>query len=177
MREGESLALGDSELALFDCITREHVNIVGTEMDYYQVDQARSIKDPLYGEPSTRLFNGPFRIKGFFGYPDHTPSLGMEGYSSYFDATAFIPRVELERVGLVGGMTESDIIRVWMSSPYWQQNVSVDGFNVPGAGLYFSVVDTREDGVLFDNPSFVGFAINLRRTTQQAAERKIQNSL
>ena len=185
MREGESFGLGSSELALFDCITSEHVNIAGTEIEYYQLSldsmsnntngQPLSLRDPLYDEPIKRVYLGPFKIKAYVSYPDHGPTPGIEGFSSNFDATAFVTRRSLEIAG-VPAPNESDILGFWDTSFYHKQT-SVDGFNIPNAKFYFAVIDVREDGHLFDNADFVGFTLTLKRTTQQTPERKIVNSL
>lgn len=180
MQEGESFGLGDTERALFDSLAQEHTSIIGTPIEYWPQAIANdkgylNTVDPLYNEPAKRVFLGPFLLKGYFSYPDHDPSPGMEGYSSQFNATAFIPRAEFEKFNM-GPPSEADILRVW-NTPYWNKESAADGYNIPGSGLYFSVVANKEDGVLFDTASFVGFTLTLRRTTQQAPERKITNNL
>lgn len=184
MREGEAFGLTDAERSLFECITSEHVGIIGTKLEYFQNLQ-EGIIDPLYNEPAKRKYNGPFILQGYFSYPDHSPNPGMEGYRSTIDATAYIPRTAFEAVRVNWGPTESDIIRAWPTA-FWNQ-AAVDGFNltggpnlnglIPGAGLYFSIVDVREESVLFDTASFLGFQLTLRRVTEQTPERKITNSL
>lgn len=175
MQPGEKFGLSDAERGLFDCIASEHVQIIGTTIEYFPQNQQLSQVDALYNEPIRRSFSGPFMLSAYISYPEHSPSTSVEGFTSFFDATAFITRTEFERVNLVTGPGESDVLRIW-NTPYWNQT-SVDGFNVPGAGLYFSIVDVREDGVLFDTPSFMGFTLTIRRVTQQTPERKITNSL
>ena len=177
MREGEPFGLTDSERALFDSLAGEHVNIIGTTFDYYNINLDQSIRDPLYDEPVARKYNGPYRVRGYLSYPEHGPTMDDQGYSSQFDASCYITRQEFERAGLVGGPSESDILRAWKEETYWDKNTSVDGFNVPGAGLFFSIIDVREDGVLFDTPAFVGFTLTLRRNTKLTPERKITNNL
>lgn len=179
MQEGEAFGLGDTERALFDSLAQEHVGIIGTDIEYWPQAVTNNkgylnVVDPLYNEPAKRAFLGPYLLKGYLSYPEHDPSPGQEGWSSQFDATAYITRAEFEKFNM-GSPTESDIIRVW-KTPYWNQ-VAVDGFDVPGSGLYFSIVSTKEDGVLFDTASFMGFTLTLRRTTQQTPERKIANTL
>jgi len=176
MKEGEAFGLGDAEKALFDSVSQEHINVVGTEVLYWTQNQKKSIVDPLYNEPVKRAFEGPYRLKGFFTYPDKSPSAGMEGYSSSFDASLFLSRTEVERVGMLAPPGESDIVRVW-NAPYWNEQFAVDGFAIPDAGLYFSVIDAKEDGVVFDTTHFIGFQCALRRTTQQTPERKLVTSI
>lgn len=175
MQEGESFELSATESALFDCITNEHVGISGTDFEYYSQNYEKSTVDPLYNEPVKRSFDGPYKIKGYLSFPDHSPTPGMEGYSSSFDATAWFPRSEVERANMPAP-SESDIIRVW-NTPFFNTTFAVDGFDIPGSGLYFSITDVQEDGVLFDNPYFVGFNCTLRRITQQTPERKLINNL
>ena len=177
MKEGEQLGMTAAEKALFDHVGTEHVGIAGTEIEYWQINLTNSVRDPLYGEPAYRKYNGPYRMKALMGYPDHAPIVGQEGFSSTFDATMYITRAALEEAGVVGGPAESDIIRVWDAETYWSKNTSVDGYNVPGAGLYLSITDVREEGVLFDTATFLGFTLTLRRTTIQTPERKITNNL
>lgn len=184
MKEGETFGLTDAERGLFDCVINEHVGIIGTQLQYFQNLQ-EGVVDPLYNEPAKRKYNGPFLVMGFLSYPDHAPNVGMEGFRSYIDSTAYITRAAFEKAGVNWGPSESDIIRAW-PVPYWNQS-SVDGFAmtggpnlnglIPGAGLYFSITDVREEGVLFDTPSFVGFQLTLRRITEQTPERKLTNSL
>ena len=176
MREDESFGLSDAEKALFDCVTTEHTNVIGTVVEFFPQQQNNSTVDPLYNEPIKRVFGGPYRLKGFVTYPEHGPVVGQEGFSSTFDCTVFLGRRALELVN-APAPSESDIIKFWGESNYFTNNASVDGFNVPGAGMYFSVVDVKEDSHLFDTPTFQGFTLTLRRNTQQAPERKIQNSL
>jgi hypothetical protein len=168
-------SLGASEQALFDCITSEHVNITGTTITYWPQDQSRSIVDPVYNEPVKRAWAGPYTLKGMFAYPNKSTGVAQEGLSSQVDTTLWIPRVEVERVGMKAP-SESDVLQVW-NTPYWNIEFAVDGYNVPGAGLFFAVTDVREDGVLFDNPVFVGFELTLRRNTQQTPERKLVTSI
>lgn len=170
----ESFSLGDSERALFDCITSEHVNIVGTPIAYYRQNQPQSIVDPVYNEPVKRAWLGPYLLKAFVTLSKQT-SVGMEGLSSTFDGELFLPRSECERVNMQAP-SEADIIQVW-DTPYFNTQYAVDGFNIPGAGMFFSIADSQEDGNLFDNPSFVGFKCVLRRTTQQTPERKLIMSI
>lgn len=174
MREGESFGLGDSERALFDSVAQEHVGIVGTDFEYFSQNLQKATVDPLYNEPARRVFDGPYLMKGYLSYPEHGPNVGMEGFTSSFDATAYITRAAFEAANL-SSPAEADIVRVW-NTAYWNMT-SVDGYPVPGAGLYFSIVDVKEDSVLFDTPSFLGFTLTLRRVTQQTPERKITNTL
>jgi len=170
----ESFALTDCERALFDCITSEHVNIIGTPIAYYTQNQSQSIVDPVYNEPVKRAWLGPYLLKAFVTLSKQT-GVAMEGLSSSFDGEMWLPRSECERVNMLAP-GEADIVRLW-DTPYFNTQFAVDGFNIPGAGLFFSIVDVAEDGTLFDNPSFVGFKCVLRRTTQQTPERKLVTSI
>ena len=174
MGDCESLSLTDCERALFDCITNEHVNIVGTTVAYYVQNHAQSIVDPVYNEPVKRAWLGPYLLKGFVTL-EKTTGIAMEGESSTFDGELFLPRVECERVNL-RAPGESDIVRIW-DTPFMNTDFAVDGFDIPGAGLYFAITDVAEEGWLFDNPSFIGFKCTLRRTTQQTPERKLVTNL
>jgi hypothetical protein len=186
MQEGESFGLTDSERALFDCVVSEQTNIAGTEILYYQLSldtqmnnangEPVSIRDPLYDEPVKRVYLGPYRIKAYMSYPEIGPQLGVEGFNSTADATAFIPRATLEAAGMPYP-SESDILGAWNNYPYWNSSVASAGFKVPNAMFYFAVTDVREEGQLFDTGSFMGFTLTLRRTTQQAPENKIDNLL
>ena len=174
MGDCETFALGDCERALFDCITSEHVNIIGTSIAYYTQNISQSIVDPVYNEPVKRAWLGPYLLKAFVTLAK-TTGVAMEGLSSQFDGELWLPRSECERVNMLAP-SETDIVRVW-DTPYYNTEFAVDGFDIPGAGLYFAITDVQEDGTLFDNPSFVGFKCTLRRTTQQTPERKLVTSI
>jgi hypothetical protein len=187
MREGEPFTLNASERALFDCIATEQVNIAGTEIEYFQLaldtlqntpnGQPQTIRDPLYDEPFERRYLGPYKLKAYVSYPDISPLLAIEGFSSSIDATAFIPRASIEAAGMPAP-TESDILGFWLDSYYHNQaGGGTAGFPVAGSRFYFSVIDVKEEAQLFDTYSFLGFTLTLRRTTQQTPERKIVNAL
>lgn len=186
MQEGEPLGLNDSERGLFDSIVTEQTNIAGTEVLYYQLSldtqanningEQYSIRDPLYDEPVKRVYVGPYKIKIYMSYPDVGPQVGVEGFNLTADAMAYIPRATLEAAGM-SYPAESDILGAWLDYPYWSPNTAAAGFQVPNAVFYFAVTDVKEEGQLFDTGSFVGFALTLRRTTQQAPENKISNLL
>ena len=162
--------LSDSELSLFDCIAKEFNQIIGTKIDYFSLDVERSDKDPLYDEPITNRFKGPFSMHAYIEYPEPQPEAGQSGLKTRWSTSMWISRKAFEEtrcpVPFIG-----DVIRVW-ETPFFDDS-AVDDVKVPGAGFYFDVTTADNDGHLFDTPSFVGFKLRLLRRTEFTTERRL----
>ena len=167
------LGLPDCEHDLFDSIAQEHVNIAGTDIDYFSHAVGKSTRDPLYDEPIKRVFEGPFRIKAYVAWPDTTPEVRMEGWRTVVNAEAWISRKEIED-GHCPTPSETDVLRIW-NIPFYT-DWSVDGDAVPNAGYFFDVLNVNDDGHLFDSAQFVGFRLTLKRRTEFTPERRITNT-
>lgn len=174
MREGESFSLTASEVGLFDCLASEHIDIIGTPIWYYSLSLNNSTRDPLYDEPTERKYL-PYLVKGFITLPEGPKMVGLEGYNASWDATAYISRRSIEQAG-APPPGEADILRFW-DVPYFNKDASIDGFPIPDAGFYFSIISGGEDGHLFDTPTFTVFTANLRRVSTQTAERRLRNEV
>jgi hypothetical protein len=169
------MRFSDSELGLFDTIAAEHSRTAGTPIDYYSLSMDDSVKDPLYNEPSQRAWKGPYRIIGWFEWPDATPEAWEEGRIVTFSCTGWLSRKILEdaRVPVPG---TGDVLRVW-NTPYFNAaggdltaSTNQDGSNL---GYFFDVLNANDDGHLFDSAAFVGFKLTLNRRTQFAPERLV----
>ena len=164
--------LCDKEQGLFDCIAQEHVSISGTEVEFFHFDKVASSRDPLYDEAIERVFEGIYKIKVYLEYPEASVEVGENGMKKMWDGEAWIPRVELERVG-VPVPTESDVIRVW-NTPFFDKYAVIDQ-DIPGSGYFYNIIKVVEDGHLFDTSGFVGFKVMLKRSTDYTPERRIDS--
>lgn len=171
--EFATLQMPECEHDLFDSIAQEHVNIAGTDIDYYSHNVKGSTRDALYDEPVERVFGGPFRVKGYIVWPDTTPDVRMEGWRTIVNAEAWIARKEIEDKRCPAP-SETDVLRIW-NTPFFN-DWAVDGEDVPNAGYYFDVLNVNDDGHLFDSPQFVGFKMILKRRTEFTPERRITNT-
>jgi hypothetical protein len=165
------LRLSAKELKLFDSITSEQVKIAGQSIEYWQLDIAGSVRDPLYDEPTLRKFRGPLVLNAWVGYANSTPDLPPQGYRDTFATSAWIARTEVEKAKM-SRPVEGDIIGFW-KIPYFAED-SADTEFTPGGGYYFNVVNVSEDGHLFDNAEFVGFTLEIARNTEFTPERRIE---
>jgi hypothetical protein len=169
---GDEFRLCDGERFLFDTWAVEHVRIQGTQIDFWSLDLAKSIKDPLYDEPSKRVWKGPFRLTGYMEYAPSAPEAREEGFRTTWASSIWLARKELEEAHAPSPFA-GDVIRVW-NTPFYKDD-GVDGEEVPGSGYYFDIVDADHDGHLFDNSSFVGFRCDIVRRTEFTPERRLTN--
>lgn len=167
------LGLPDCEHDLFSSIAQEHVNIAGTDVDYFHHNVDRATRDPLYDEPLKRVYDGPFRIKAFVAWPDTSPEVRMEGWRTVVNAEAWIARKELEDQHCPAP-SETDVLRLW-NIPFYA-DWATDGDNPPNAGYFFDVLNVNDDGHLFDSSQFMGFRLTLKRRTEFTPERRITNT-
>lgn len=160
--------LDDSELELFDCINQDLIELTGEEINYYAHDASsipnRSKVDPLYGEPTERVINGPNRITAAVKYPEYEFLTEESGYSREWDAKVILSRAMLDEKNLPYP-SEGDIIEMWRT-PYH------DRWSM-GKGLFFDVTKAKNDGHINMSPTFTQFELTLKRRTQFGAERRI----
>lgn len=168
----QTLQLPECEHDLFDSVAQEHVNIAGTEIDYYSHQYLKSPKDPLYDEPIKRIYTGPFRMKGFAVWPDDTPDIKMEGWRSIINSEIWIPRLTIEQAKCPVP-NETDVIQIW-DTPYYEE-WATQGPLIEGAGYYFDVLNVNDDGHLFDSARFTGFKMLIKRRSDFTPERRIHN--
>ncbi len=168
-----SFRLDDSELGMFDLYAQESVQPIGAECELFQLNLKKSKMDPLYSEPIERNFDGPYLIRAHIEWPEATPEADEEGMHSVWPSGAWIPRTSIEAVK-ARPMHEGDVLRFW-KLPYFDQAGTHFLENVPGAGFYFEVIKVNDDGHPFDGPGFVAFRCDLKRRSQFAAERLIEN--
>jgi hypothetical protein len=165
--------MDDSELAMFDHYTKESIDAAGTDCELFTLSLTKSKIDPLYSEPSKRVFDGPFLMTVFVEWPEGTPEAGEEGMSEVWPSGCWIPRKTLEEVAC-RSPREGDVIRFW-KIPYFDKD-SVRAIEVPVSGYFFDVIQVNDDGHLFDQKSFVAFRCNLKRRTTFTSERLLTNT-
>ena len=154
----------DSELSLFDSYSTELPGISGDEVNYYAMNRAKTKIDPLYGEPSERGIDGPFRLNAYVQWPQFQPEAGEQGFGFEFDASCVIARATLEEANAPYPF-EADILEFWRT-PYHDAKSL-------GKGLFFDVIKVQNEGHIHDSPSFVNFKLFLKRRTQFGAERRV----
>jgi hypothetical protein len=166
--------LSDCEIFLFDGIASEVTNIAGTEVDLFQFNKKKSTRDPLYDETIKDSFDGPFRLRAWVEWPDPTPETRAEGFRKTFPATMWLARVDLEVIG-ASAPSFGDIVRFW-NTPYFNGTSTSYQVGSNVKGYYFTLTEVKDDGHLFDNPSFVGFKCTIARNTEFAPERRVHNA-
>lgn len=172
--QSEDWRLSDCELSLFDCIARESNSIAGTEVDLFQFSKKKSVRDPLYDETVKDIFDGPFRVRAWIEWPDPTPEVRSEGFRKTFPSSIWIARGDLEQAGARAPLY-GDIAKFW-DTPYFNETSTSYPVANNVKGYYFTMTEVRDDGHLFDNPSFVGFKCVLARNTEFAPERRVRNA-
>ena len=172
MKEGESFRVSDSEKALFDSYAYEQTQIAGTPLDYWTINSVDSPRDPLYGEPIERKFDGPFRMFGVFAAPQVDPNVSEEGLSETFTSTATIPRKSFEMSG-IPNPGPGDVLHAW-NLPMYTAISTPEANPLEGAGYYFDVLNANPDGYVADSPTFVRWALTLKRRSAFTPERRIQ---
>lgn len=169
LREGESaFTLSDSEKELFDLFAKEQVDIIGTPLDYFSQQLEQSSRDPLYDEPTQRSWAGPFKMKAWVSWASSIPVTSEEGFRFQFLAQVWVPRAEVERVGMPAPF-EGDVLRFW-NIPFFN-DITDEG--VAGSGYFFDVINADNDGHINDTSTFVGFRLDVKRRTEFTPERRI----
>lgn len=175
----DAWSLDASELHLMDNYAQEHVGVMGTVIEFYSLSIARSTRDALYGEMSEHAFRGPYRMKAWVSYPDNAVNVGDSGQSGDWSGKIWIPRKSLEEAGCPMP-SEGDVFRFW-KIPYWDSDAGIllddSAPAPPGSGFYFNLTNVDEEGVLFDNPQFVGVSSDYARHTSFTPERRIGDDL
>ena len=172
LKDYEGFHLDDRELFLIDGYANEHVRIIGTNIEYWALDILGSKKDPLYGEPIERNFKGPFKYTVWLSYTESVPEAREEGLVERYQPVAWLPRKMVEEAN-AGVPLEGDVLRAW-NIPFYALYGTADHEAPPNSGYFFNVVDVDTDGQVFDNPSFVGYKLQLRRRTEFTPERRVK---
>lgn len=167
-----SFELDEKEMCLFDSVAGEVVAIAGTDIEFFHLDIEASVRDPLYDEAVERVFQGSFLMKAVIEYPSSAVQADEYGVKRMWDASAWIPRSELE--GKNAPLPcEGDVIRIW-KTPFFNEQSVMDQ-KIPGAGYFFNIVSIDTDGHPFDGPGFVGVKCTLKRSTDYTPERRMAN--
>jgi len=171
LRPGEdAFRLADGEIQLFDGFAQEVNGIAGIDIEFFSLSLKKSKRDPLYDEPTERVWSKPYKFRAWIAAPSQTPVVGEEGFRVHFDASAWLARKDLEDVQ-APNPNEGDVIHFW-NTPFFNNQAGAKE-TVPKAGFYFDVIQVTPDGHLHDTPSFVGFRCLLKRRSEFGAERKI----
>lgn len=157
-------------LCFFDSVTEIQVAAVGTDIEYWSQDMARGTRDPLYDEPLTRAWRGPFKFKGFVEHAPAQMESREEGFRVTWDGSVFLPRKAVEDSGAPPPKA-GDVVRYWRNK-YFAHEAS-GGADDPGAGMFFDVVNVDSEGHTFDSANFVGFKLRVVRRTEFAPERRL----
>jgi hypothetical protein len=168
--EIHTFQMGDQELPIFDSWAQEHARISGTPIRLWSLDVSASTIDPLYGEPTDLVFNGPFEMVGVVTFPDGLAEAREKGLRTEFNASLWIARQEFEMVNCPRP-GEGDIVAFW-DIPFYEGWSSATR-DRPAGGYFFDVHQVADDGHLFDGPAFVGYTLEIRRSTTYAPERKL----
>ena len=170
--EDGTFELCDGELYLHDLWAQEHVRIMGTEFELFHLDLEESSVDPVYNEPTDRVFQGSFKMHGFFEFPPGVPEMTEQGSHVDWESSLWIARKEIEDKN-APTPAEDDIIRIW-NTPFFQK-YGVFEQEIHGASYFFDVTVVDEDGHMFDRPSFVGVKLTLKRRTEYTPERRLED--
>jgi hypothetical protein len=162
--------LADSEKFLFSHFADEHIQIIGTECDFFSQRVEKGTRDPLYDEPTERSFTKPFKIKAWVSWPSSTPVLGEEGFRFAFQTQGWIPRQQLEKQGAPAPF-EGDVLRFW-NIPYFNE-FSVARDKIKNKGMFFVITNSDSDGHVNDAATFTGFRIDMKRRSEFGEERRI----
>ena len=160
------------ERPLFDAFTTEHVDIHGTLIGLWKLNVSKSAIDPLYSEPTQRVYDGPYILKAWIEYPPSDPVATEDGYSLEYQHSAWIPRAPLEALGVKSSPNMGDIIQFW-DKPYYADNSTLKPDTPQGSGYFFELIDVDEDGYMFDSTEFAGWTLQIRRNTRFTPERKL----
>ena len=160
----------DNEQWLLSMYAQQQIQILGADVDFYSQCIEQSTRDPVYDEPTERVFRGPFKVRAWVSWASSSPVVGEDGIRVAFKTQCWIPRLELERVGAPAPF-EGDIIRFW-DTPFFN-SASTAGSGDTNSGYFFDITNADNDGHINDSPSFTGFKLDLARSTEFGAERRI----
>lgn len=167
-----SFVLGSDELELFDSVTSEQNRIGGTEIELYQFDFKKSVRDPVYGEPSHEAWKQPIKLKAWFQYPEIEDQATSDGSTTAWPSVFWVGRKDLEDSRAVKPRI-GEILKVW-NIPYFEKEKS--GTDDPKRAFYFAIKAVAEDSHLFDNAEFTAFRLTVERRTTFAPERRLLNT-
>lgn len=160
---------------LFSFWAQEHTTALGTTIDYFFQDREGAILDPLYNEPEKRAWDGPYKLKAWVKWPEQVLEPREEGARFTWTANLWIPRLSLEEAEIERMPEEGDVVRVWKIPFFDELSMGVDRPDIPGAGYFFDILQTQEQGHALDNPNFTGFKFDMKRRSEFTPERRLTN--
>lgn len=158
------------EIDMWDHFAQEPIQAAGTEGELFQRDLKGSKIDPLYSEPTTNSFIGPYKLMVHVEWPEYTPDVTEAGMRALWPSGLWVPRKNIEQVK-ARAPVEGDIVRFW-KLPYFDQRADRNQ-GTKGAGFYFEIVKVNDDGHMIDNAAFVGFRCDLKRRSSFAPEQQL----
>lgn len=166
------LHMGGQELALHDTWAREQVQATGTRLLYYSLNVDRSVVHALYDESIIRHYDGPYRLDGYVEWPKSNPLVREEGLQVKWSTRVWIPRASFEAARCPVPL-EGDVVQAWRT-PFFE-SWGVAGDEPQEGGYFFTVTVSNAEGHLYDEPEFVGFELQVTRSTDFTPERRMDN--
>lgn len=164
-------ALDGRDSTMFDHFAQEHVAASGTDILLWHQDLENSIRDPLYDESIERVWQGPFKFKGYVQYMAGEPSMRDEGMTVRWQGTIWIARKELEDKKTPAPL-EGDVVKFWENKFFAEHGVNAE-HGVEG-GYYFDVINADDIGHVNDSDHFVGITLTVLRRTEFTPERRLE---
>lgn len=164
--------LGGQDAAMYDHFAQEHVNSSGTDLLLWHQNLEESVRDPLYEEPIERVWQGPFKLKGYVEYIPGTPQMRDEGLVVRWQGTVWIARKELEDTGTPAPL-EGDVLKFWENKFFAEHSVNAE-HGVEG-GYYFDIINADDTGHVQDSDYFVGIVLTVLRRTEFTPERRLDS--
>jgi hypothetical protein len=148
---------------LFDLYATQSVKIAGTPMEFFSLDMRQTKANLIYGEARDKVWVGPYKLSGFVDWPKFDPEMKEEGLKFSAEAKSWISRQEFDDLKIYP--KAGDVIRFW-NVPYFNERSEAQGY-------FFNLTTVNDQGHLFDNPDFVGFALTIKRNTEFTPERRV----
>jgi len=165
------MVFDSSELCMFDSIAGEHIEAYGTDLRFWHQDHEHTKRDALYDEPVDRAFKGPYLLKGYVEYAGGTPEMTEQGMRVTWAGNIWIARSSLEAANAPAPL-EGDVISYW-DVPFFAEHAVNSEEPVPGKMYAFDVVNSDDDGHVFDSEAFLYFKLDVRRRTEFTPERRL----
>jgi len=170
-------SFSEQEACVFDSITKEFTEAIGTSMYFWHQDLEASIRDPLYDEPIDRVWAGPYKLKGYVEYMEGQPQMQEQGMTVRWQGELYIARSSLEDAGAPAPL-EGDVLRFWDNRFFTDHSVNTDKDAVDGTpkpGYYFDVINADDTGHIFDEAHFTMIKLTVMRRTEFTAERRLES--
>ena len=155
---------GERDRVYLQKLEKERYGLSGPKATYYSLNRGQNV-DPLYQEPRGWSYE-KFSIRVGIEYQEmesRDPSVREEGFETEYDAIVHIAKLEWDEncptnlnesgTTIVRRPKEGDVI-------YVQEE-------------YFDVTKANSGGNVIDQPTFVGYKVELRKKIRFDAKRKV----